>query len=106
MKFAKISALVALIATVGVSAFAQKPTPPPVTTTHVSSSAVKSYNRKLKNGKVIAVKGYTRKTKVVTTAPKTVTVKGYTRKTKAGKTVTVKGYTRKVSDKKPAAPKM
>lgn len=106
MKFAKISALVALLATVGVAAFAQKPNPVPVAATHVTTATtVKTHTRKLKSGKIVTVKGYTRKTKVVTTAPKTVLVKSYTRKTKGGKVVTVKSYTRKAGVKK-MAPKM
>jgi len=51
-------------------------------------TAVHSYTRTMKSGKVIHVKGYTRGGK------KMVSVHGYTRTTKSGKVVHVKGYKR------------
>ena len=103
MKLAKISALVAVIAAMGASAFAQKPNVPSTLKPTPAATSVHSYTRKTKAGKVVTVHGYNRKVK----APKTVAVKGYDRTTKSGKTIHVKGYTRKVAaPKKAGAPKM
>lgn len=62
-----------------------------------AQSAVKGYTKKLKSGKTVSVKGYTRTPKM---AAKTTTVKGYTKTLKNGKTVAVKGYTRTKTMKK------
>lgn len=68
-----------------------------------AQTAVKGYTKKLKSGKTVAVKGYTRTPKM---APKTTTVKGYTKTLKNGKSVAVKGYTRtKTMKTAPMAPK-
>lgn len=63
-----------------------------------AQTAVKGYTKKLKSGKTVAVKGYTRTPKMAT---KTSTVKGYTKTLKSGKTVAVKGYTRTKTTKAP-----
>lgn len=71
--------------------------------TAFAQTAVKGYTKKLKSGKTVAVKGYTKAPK---TAPKTTTVKSYTKTLKNGKTVAVKGYTRtKTMKTAPVAPK-
>ena len=62
-----------------------------------AQTAVKGYTKKLKSGKTVAVKGYTRTPKI---APKTTVVKSYTKTLKNGKTVAVKGYTRTKTMKK------
>lgn len=91
-RFTRLSAIVGLVA-FAATAFAQTPPPPPATPGIAPGKvAVKGYTRKMKNGKTVTVKGYTRSE--TTPAPKMGAVKGYTRRTKSGKTVTVKGYTR------------
>ena len=106
--FAKMSALFGLVAVFGTTALAQAPAPPAPPTAaapKMGGTAVKGYTRKTKSGKMVTVKGYTRKPTTAMMAPKMTAVKGYTRTTKSGKMVTVKGYTRKAAPKTPA-PKM
>jgi hypothetical protein len=111
--FAKFTALIGLAGIFAGTALAKAPAPPaapPATsagTTAKSGTMVKAHSRTLKSGKVVSVKGYTRKPKTTMTTPKTVAVKGYTRTTKTGKVITVKGYTRKPATKstKPAVSK-
>jgi hypothetical protein len=93
--FARLTAVLGLASLFAVTALAQAPTPPAM---HAGKS-VKSYTRKTKSGKVVTVKGYTRKAPGKK-AVKTVAVKSYTRKMKNGKVVAVKGYTRKATMKK------
>lgn len=76
--FARLSAVLSLAALFAVSAFAQAPT------------AVKGYTKTLKSGKTVAVKGYTRASKVMPATH----VKSYMKTLKSGKMVKVKGYTR------------
>lgn len=81
--FARLSAVLSLVALFAVSAFAQAPTAP--------GTAVKGYTKTLKSGKTVTVKGYTR-----TAKPTPMThVKSYMKTLKSGKTVKVKGYARK-----------
>ena len=88
--FTRLIAAFGLTALFAVSAFAQTPMTP------MPGAHVKGYTKTLKSGKMVAVKGYTRKAKPM---PGTA-VKGYTKTLKSGKTVQVKGYTRKASMKK------
>ena len=83
--FTRLTAAWGLIALLAVSAFAQTPM------TKMPGARVKGYTKMLKSGKTVAVKGYTRKAKLM---PKTA-VHGYTKTLKSGKTVAVKSYTRK-----------
>ena len=83
--FTRLPAVLSLAAFFAVSAFAQAPS------TMKPGTHVKGYTKTLKSGKTIAVKGYTKKAKLM---PKT-TVKSYTRTLKSGKTISVKGYNRK-----------
>ena len=83
--FSRLTAAFGLTLLVAVSAFAQTPM------TKMPGARVKGYTKTLKSGKTVAVKGYTRKAKLM---PKTA-VSGYTKTLKSGKTVQVKGYTRK-----------
>ena len=85
MKFYRFAAAFTLTALFAVSSFAQTPM------TKMPGARVKGYTKTLKSGKTVAVKGYTRKAKMM---PKTM-VKGYTKTLKSGKTVQVKGYARK-----------
>ncbi len=78
--FTRLSAVLSLAALFVVSAFAQAP-----------STHVKGYTKTLKNGKTVAVKGYTRMAKPTPATH----VKSYMKTLKSGKTVAVKGYTRK-----------
>lgn len=76
------------------TAFAQTPPPAPAMSPKPPVvSRVKGYTKTLKNGKVVAVKGYSRKTAPM--ASKMTAIQGYNRTTKTGKVVAVKGYTRK-----------
>ena len=84
--FAKLTTALGLTVLLAGSAFAQAPTMAPGT-------HVKGYTKTLKSGKMVTVKGYSRKGKMMT--PKTTAVKSYTKTLKSGKMVTVKGYTRK-----------
>ena len=83
--FSRFAAALSLTALVAFAAFAQTPM------TKMPGARVKGYTKTLKSGKTVAVKGYTRKAKLM---PKTA-VSGYTKMLKSGKTVQVKGYTRK-----------
>lgn len=92
--FTRLPAVLSLVALFAVSAFAQTPAPT------APGSAVKGYTKTLKSGKVVSVKGYTRKAK-----PMPMThVKSYVKTLKSGKTVKVKGYNR-TAPMKGAAPK-
>ncbi len=83
--FARISAALSLAALLAVSAFAQTPRPP------APGTHVKGYTKILKTGKMVKVKGYTRKAKPMAATH----VKSYMKTLKTGKMVKVKGYTRK-----------
>ena len=92
--FAQLTALIGVASMFAGAAFAQTPPlAPPMSTSKSAATSVKGYTKTLKNGKTVAVKGYTRKTTKMT--PKMTTIKGYTKTLKNGKTVAVKGYTRK-----------
>ena len=97
-QFTRISAIFTLAALLAVSAFAQTPAPT------APGTHVKGYMKTLKSGKMVKVKGYTRKAK-----PMPMThVNSYMKTLKSGKMVKVKGYTRKAPMKgmmKTMAPK-
>jgi len=92
--FAKMTAVLGIASLFAGAVFAQTPPPAPsMSGAAPAATRVKGYTKTLKNGNIVRVKGYTRKSAM--TAPKMTAIKGYTRKTKTGKTVQVHSYVRK-----------